>query len=134
MQIAGLENEPKIDQVSSPRSGLVREFVRLWLLAKYRVARGARPWLGIATALATVLVAVFLHFHILRPFLWKSGDVFAALPLTSELARLPMSFFLPTAYLPLCAACLPLVVVIGLSEMILGRWLTVVVAMAGHFG
>ena len=134
MQFADVANDSALDQVTAIKSGLVREFIRLWLLARYRVSRGARPWLGITTALATVLVAVFLHFHILRPFLWKSGEVFAALPLTSELIRLPMSFFLPTAYLPLWAACLQLVVVIGLSEMILGRWLTIVVALVGHFG
>jgi hypothetical protein len=133
MNFAKVANDSKIDPVS-PRSGLVREFVRLWLLARYRIARGERPWLGISLALATSLVAIFLHFHILRPELWRSGAVYAALPLTNELARLPMSFFLPTAYLPLWAACVQLVVVIGLGELILGRWLTIVVALVGHFG
>src|SRR5580693_9325176 len=65
----------------APRFALTREFVHLWLLARYAWSRGVRPWLGIATALACVLVAVFLHFHILRPELWHSGDVYAALPL-----------------------------------------------------
>lgn len=134
MQFAEVANEPTLDRVATPISGLAREFIRLWLLAKHRLARGARPWLGVATAVATILVAVFLHFHILRPLLWRSGDVYAALPLTGELARLPMSFFLPTTYLPLWAACAQLVVVIGLGEMILGRWFTIVVASAGHFG
>ena len=45
-----------------------------------------------------------------------------------------MSTFLPTAYLPLWASCLQLVVVIGLGELILGRWLTVGVALVGHYG
>ena len=111
-----------------------REFFRLWLLARYGWSRGSRPWLGLATALATILVAGFLHFHILRPELWHSGDVHASLPLTSELARLPMSFFFPTAYLPLWAACAQLIVVIGLGELILGRWLTIAVAVVAHFG
>jgi hypothetical protein len=118
----------------SPRFGLTREFVHLWLLARYAWSRGVRPWLGVATALACVLVAAFLHFHILRPELWHSGDVYADLPLTSELARLPMSMFFPTAYLPLWAACAQLAVVIGLGEMILGRWLTIAVALIAHFG
>jgi hypothetical protein len=45
-----------------------------------------------------------------------------------------MSLFLPTAYLPLWAACAQLLVVIGLGELILGRWLTIVVAGVAHFG
>jgi hypothetical protein len=45
-----------------------------------------------------------------------------------------MSLFFPTAYLPLWAACAQLVVVIGLGEMILGRWLTIAVALVAHFG
>lgn len=118
----------------APRRGIVREFVRLWLLARYGWSRGARPWLGVALALFTVLVTAFLHYHVLRPELWRSGDVYAALPLTSEIARLPMSLLFPTAYLPLWAACAQLVVVIGLGELILGRWLTVVVAIVAHVG
>jgi len=118
----------------TPRFALNREFFHLWLLARYAWSRGVRPWLGIATALACVLVSVFLHFHILRPELWHSGDVYAALPLTSELARLPMSLFFPATYLPLWAACAQLLVVIGLGELILGRWLTIAVALVAHFG
>lgn len=118
----------------TPRFALTREFFHLWLLARYAWSRGVRPWLGIAAALACVLVTELLHFHILRPELWHSGDVYAALPLTNELARLPMSLFFPTAYLPLWAACAQLVVVIGLGEMILGRWLTIAVALVAHFG
>jgi hypothetical protein len=118
----------------SPRFALSREFLHLWLLARYAWSRGVRPWLGVATALACVLVSVFLHFHILRPELWRSGDVYAALPLTNELARLPMSLFFPAAYLPLWAACAQLLVVIGLGEMILGRWLTIAVALVAHVG
>ncbi len=45
-----------------------------------------------------------------------------------------MSFFFPTAYLPLWAACAQLVVVIGLGELILGRWLTIAVAVVAHLG
>lgn len=134
MNSADVANDPTLCQVPTPRFTLTGEFFRLWLLARYRWSRGARPWLGIAMALATTLVAIFLHFHILRPELWRSGDVYAALPLTSELARLPMSFLFPTAYLPLWAACAQILVVIGLGELILGRWLTIVVAMVGHIG
>jgi hypothetical protein len=118
----------------APRFALSREFFHLWLLARYAWSRGVRPWLGMTTALACVLVSVFLHFHILRPELWHSGAVYAALPLNSELARLPMSLFFPGAYLPLWAACAQLLVVIGLGEMILGRWLTLAVALVAHVG
>jgi hypothetical protein len=127
--VEGLLTAPR-----GPRFALSREFVHLWLLARYGWSRGARPWLGIATTFATILVAAFLHFHILRPELWQSGDVYAALPITGELARLPMSLFFPAAYLPLWAACAQLLVVIGLGEIILGRWLTIAVALVAHFG
>jgi hypothetical protein len=123
-----------LTQEHAPRFKLSREFVHLGLLARYGWSRGARPWLGIAMTLAAILVAAFLHFHILRPELWRSGDVYAALPITSELARLPMSIFLPTAFLPLWASCAQLLVVIGLGEMILGRSLTIAVAVVAHFG
>jgi hypothetical protein len=45
-----------------------------------------------------------------------------------------MSLFLPTPYLPVWAASGQILVVFGLGEMILGRWLTVMVATVGHFG
>jgi len=45
-----------------------------------------------------------------------------------------MSLFFPAAYLPLWAACAQLLVVIGLGEMILGRWLTIAVALVAHVG
>jgi hypothetical protein len=95
---------------------------------------GKRPWLGISLALASVAVTIMVHFHVLSPELWRSGDVYATLPVTTELIRLPMSLFLPTAYLPLWGAILQLVVVIGLGELILGRSVTLLVAAAGHFG
>jgi hypothetical protein len=84
--------------------------------------------------MAAVLVPTFLRLHILSPELWRSGAVYASLPLPMELARLPMSVFFPTPYLPMWASCLQLLVVVGLGELILGRWLTVMVAIAGHFG
>jgi hypothetical protein len=104
------------------------------MLAREGWARGVRPWFAIALTIAAILVPTFVHFHILRPELWRSGDVYASLPLSTELARLPMSLFLPTPYLPLWAACLQLLVVIGLGELIFGRRLTIAVAIAGHFG
>jgi len=45
-----------------------------------------------------------------------------------------MSLFLPTPYLPVWAASGQILLVFGLGELILGRWLTVMVATLGHFG
>ncbi|MFZ0768524.1 MAG: hypothetical protein WAM64_04815 [Acidimicrobiales bacterium] len=115
-------------------TSLLGEFRRLWTLARRGWLNGARPWLGIAAAFAAALVPTFLHFHILSPELWRSGAVYASLPLPMELARLPMSLFFPTPYLPMWAACAQLLVVVGLGELILGRWLTITVVFAGHFG
>jgi hypothetical protein len=95
---------------------------------------GKRPWLGVSLALASIAVAVMVHFHVLSPELWRSGDVYASLPVTTELIRLPMSLFMPTAYLPLWGAILQLVLVIGLGELILGRSVTLLVAATGHVG
>lgn len=117
-----------------PATSIVQEFRGLWLLVRERASRGARPWLGVALAASTILVWSFLHYHVLQPELFRSGDVYASLPITGELARLPMSLLLPTAYLPLWAACAQLLVVIGLGEVLLGRWLTIVVALVGHVG
>jgi hypothetical protein len=115
-------------------SSVLGEFRRLAMLAREGWDRGTRPWLALSAALAAIVVTTMLHFHFLHPELWRSGDVYASLPLSTELARLPMSVFLPTPYLPLWAACLQLLVVVGLGELILGRWLTIMVAVAGHFG
>jgi hypothetical protein len=116
------------------RRGLRAEFTRLWLATRLGWRNGKRPWLGVSLALASVAVALMVHDHVLSPELWRSGDVYAGLPVTTELVRLPMSLFMPTAYLPLWGAILQLVLVIGLGELILGRSVTVLVAVAGHVG
>ena len=134
MRGASLEKNLTPRTTPTPKFPLAGEFLRLGSLARYRLSNGARPWLGVAMAIASALVTAFLHFHVLRPELWRSGDVSAALPLMSELARLPMSLFMPTTYLPFWAACAQLLVVIGLGELILGRWLTIIVASVGHVG
>jgi hypothetical protein len=119
---------------ATPRRGLRVEFTRLWLATRLGWANGKRPWLGVSLALASIAVALMVHVHALSPELWRSGDVYAALPVTTELIRLPMSLFMPTAYLPLWGAVLQLLAVIGLGELILGRSVTVVVAATGHVG
>jgi hypothetical protein len=116
------------------RRGLRAEFSRLWLATRLGWTNGKRPWLGVSLALASVAVALMVNRHVLSPELWRSGDVYAALPLNVELMRLPMSLFMPTAYLPLWGAIMQLVVVIGLGELILGRSVTLLVAATGHLG
>jgi hypothetical protein len=68
----------------------------------------------------------------LRHVAVAAGAVTSGLPLSIELARLPGSAFLPTAELPLPAAVIQVVAVLGLAELLLGRWATVAVAMSGH--
>jgi hypothetical protein len=134
-QVASERNDAEAPFASSRAgSGLRDEFLRLWLAARLGWANGARPWLGGALALSSVAVSLLVRFEVWRPELWRSGDVYAALPLTTELIRLPMSLFMPTAYLPLWGAVLQLLVVIGLGELILGRSMTVLVAAIGHAG
>ena len=128
-----LPEATSLEDVAQHR-GLRAEFTRLWLATRLGWRNGKRPWLGVSLALASVAVALMVHFHVLSPELWRSGDVYAALPVTTELIRLPMSLFMPTAYLPLWGAILQLVLVIGLGELILGRSVSVLVAAAGHVG
>ena len=108
------------------------ELRRLAVLARSSLERGRRPWLGVALGATSVAVYLLLPNPIIGRTLWHLGAVFASLPLTTELWRLPMSLFLPTPYLPVWGAALQLVVVIGLSELVLGRWLTIAVATFGH--
>jgi hypothetical protein len=112
--------------------GLVPEFKRLLVLVRTALASGRRPWLAIVLGATTVAVWVLLRNRVVGPDLWHSGAVYASLPLTTELSRLPMSLFLPTPLLPVWGAAAQLVLVIGIAEVVIGRWLTVLVATVGH--
>lgn len=68
----------------------------------------------------------------LRPAIEQVGAVTAALPLGTEMARLPVSAFLPTVDLPLAGAVIQVVVVFGLGELLLGRVTMMVVALSAH--
>lgn len=83
---------------------------------------------------STIIISALLSNPALGPALWRSGAVDASLPLATELWRLPMSLFLPTPYLPVWGAAAQLVIVIGLGELLLGRWLTIGTAAVGHVG
>jgi hypothetical protein len=97
-------------------------------------SRGSRPWFATAAAVGTALVYVLMRREVYGAFLSRAGDVRASLPLWTEVARLPMSLFLATPYLPVWAACAQILVVFGLAEIVLGRRLTIFVAITGHFG
>ena len=112
--------------------GIEAELRQVVLLARQAWANGRRPWLAVATASAAIAVAELLHSPTIAPALQRSGDVYASLPLPEELMRLPMSLLLPTPLLPLWGAVLQLLVVLALSELLLGRRLTVAVAGVGH--
>jgi hypothetical protein len=97
-------------------------------------SRGQRPWVALGLSLATIVVYLLVRSPTVGTTVWRAGDVYAALPLATELRRLPMSLLLPTPYLPEWGAVAQLLVVIGLGELLLGRWLTVIVATVGHVG
>lgn len=108
------------------------EFQRLLVQAKRGLSNGNRPWMAVTAATLTIAVYALLNDSVVRPVLWRSGSVYSSLPFITELQRLPMSLFLPTPYLPEWGAVLQLLVVLGLGELIIGRWLTVSIALLGH--
>jgi hypothetical protein len=116
------------------RTGLspVPELRHLFVLVRAALSRGRRPWLGIAMGAASVAVWLLLRNHSVGPPLWHSGAVYASLPLGTEILRLPMSLFIPTPLLPVWGAAAQLVLVLGIGEMLIGRWVTIVVAAIGH--
>jgi hypothetical protein len=67
-----------------------------------------------------------------RPVLARVGDVSASLPVAGELARMPLSAFMPTTDLPLWGALLQIAAVVGLAEMAVGRFVTLFVASVGQ--
>jgi hypothetical protein len=107
----------------------------LWVIcsdAKQRWRAGERPVLAVIAGLLCVLCTSIYSVHRLRPALEHLGAVRAALPLGTEVSRMPLSAFLPTPELPLVAAVLQVVVVLGLAELLLGRVMTVTLALAAH--
>jgi hypothetical protein len=113
----------------SDRPALLRELRNLFVFARESWSKGNRPWAAVTVALAATAISLMLHESALAPTIWHSGAVSASLPLRSELLRLPMSLFLPTPYLPEWGAVTQLLIVIGLGELIVGRWFTVAVAV-----
>ncbi len=110
----------------------MRELRNLVILARQSWSDGNRPWAALTVAGAAAAISLLLHVPTWAPTIWHSGAVYASLPLRIELLRLPMSLFLPTPYLPEWGAVAQLLLVIGLGELILGRWFTVVVAVIAN--
>jgi len=102
------------------------------LSARSALAQGGRPWFAASMAAASLAVYGLLHDPSLAPALLRAGAVSASLPLSVELWRLPMSLFLPTAFLPVWGAAAQLFIVLGVAEVLLGRWLTLALAAVGH--
>ncbi len=120
------------DALEDPAMRPSTDLGRLLVSARRGWRTGKRPWLAVVLSVMTVLVSVFLHNPDLGHSMWRWGDVYASLPLGTELSRIPMSFLLPTPYLPIWGAAAQVLVVIGIGEMVLGRWLVVWVAVVGH--
>ena len=110
----------------------IPELRQLVLLVRAALASGRRPWLGLAMGTASVVVWLLLRSHSIGPTVWHSGAVFASLPLGTEILRLPMSLFIPTPLLPIWGAVAQLVIVLGIGEVLFGRWVIIVVAAIGH--
>lgn len=110
----------------------VDELTSIGRKAWQRWRDGSRPVLGTLLGLLSIAGTVTYGVPALRPGVVAVGAVRAALPWSVEWARLPVSAFLPTAGLPLPLAVAQLVVVVGLAEMLLGRWATLGVAAVGQ--
>jgi hypothetical protein len=93
---------------------------------------GRRPWIAATMCVLTAVCAVAERYSGPRAVLARAGDVYARLPLDGELARMPLSVFLPTADLPVWAAVAQIAAVVGIAELVVGRVSTAVVAGAGQ--
>ena len=126
----GVDVEPPEGRATE--SGRLPELRRLILLARSNLSSGTRPWLAAAIGGVALVVYLLLRDPSIAPVLWHAGAVYASLPFTTELGRLPMSLFLPTPYLPIWGAVGQIIIVIGFGELLLGRRLTIAVASIGH--
>jgi hypothetical protein len=108
------------------------ELGSIWELALARWRAGARPAMAVGAALLCVAGDAAYTSAGLRHVAIAGGAVTAALPLRTELERLPGSAFLPTAELPLPLAVIQVVLVLGLAELALGRRATAAVAITAH--
>jgi len=130
-----LSRQQQIREREQERSWALRavdEVRRLIVSVRSGWMLGRRPWVALGLGAVTALVYWLLGNRSIGPDLWHSGSVYASLPITTELRRLPMSLLLPTPFLPEWGAIAQLIAVIGIGELILGRWVTLLVALGGH--
>ena len=97
------------------------ELERVGRAAAARWRDGRRPVVAVVALSLCVLSTAAYRLRSWRPAVEAAGGVRASLPLPTELARLPASAFLPTPELPLVAACVQVLVVFGLAELLWGR-------------
>jgi hypothetical protein len=109
-----------------------RELTRVLVAARHQWRAGRRPVLAVVAAGLCVAITAGYASPALRPDVIDAGAVRARLPLGVELVRLPLSAFVPTVELPLLAAVLQVLVVVGLAELLVGRLATVTVAIASQ--
>lgn len=112
-------------QVRGEMSALLGDVRRAW-------RAGRRPWIAVAMCVLTAACAGAERYAGARAVLARAGDVYAQLPLAGEVARMPLSIFLPTADLPVWAAVAQIAAVVGIAELVIGRVSTAVVAGAGQ--
>jgi hypothetical protein len=99
-----------------------RELASVLMPARRQWTRGRRPVLAGVAALCCIAATASYSHPSLRPDVRALGAAQASLPLPVELARIPLSTFLPTIDLPLAAAVAQILVVVGLAELLLNRY------------
>lgn len=93
---------------------------------------GHRPIVGCVTSAAIGAAAMAQHVPRFRPALDRFGAESAGLPALAALLRMPGSLLLPTPSLPVWGALLQVMVVVGLAEMLVGKWRTILVGLGTH--
>lgn len=109
-----------------------RELSRVLAAAQTQWQARRRPVLALGAAGLCIATTASYASAALRPDVVEAGGVRARLPIGTELARLPLSAFVPTVELPLLAAAVQVLVVVGLAEVLLGRLATLAVAVASQ--
>lgn len=118
--------------MSGTSVGPTREFARVARATGRAWHAGHRPWLACGAATLAVAATTAYRFDATRPELLRLGAVRATLPWWLEIARLPVSVFLPTPELPLAGAIAQLLLVLGIGQLLFGAGPTTLVAAVGQ--
>lgn len=117
-------------------NALVRQVRAEWgpLYVTVRQALARRTWRAAPVTLGAVCLTSVLQFVQNQPwgfqFVQNIGSVRADEPLWLALLRTPLSLFVPALDLPVWGALLQILFVIGVAEICLGWWRTLVIAYA----